>query len=104
MNEDYYSNILGSGAANMGTALLFLLIWIVRNKCKHCKCNSHTSCCDIEINDEEEPEEESEEKGEFRSKQGTFRFSNKAKEGLQKMFESLNCSLYEKRKTVIQIN
>ena len=105
MSEDYYSNLLGSGAANMASALLFLLIWIVRNKCKHCKCNSHTTCCDIEINDDDdEDDEQPKERHELRSKHGTFRFSSEAKESLQKMFASFDSRIFQERTEVVQIN
>ena len=100
MSEDYYSNLVGSGAANMASALVFLLIWFIRTKCKHCKCNSHTICCDIEINDDEEQPEE---RGEVQSKHGTFRFSGKVEESLQKLFGSFNKSIHQKCETIIQI-
>ena len=102
MSEDYYSNLLGSGAANMASALLFLLIWVVRNKCKHCRFHSHTSCCDIEIKDDDE--EQPKERHEIRSKHGTFRFSNSAKESLQKMFGSFDSRILQERTQVIQID
>ena len=63
MSDTYYSNLMGSGAANIATALVFFLLWVVRNKCKRSRCVGHSLCCDIEINDdesksEEEPEED----------------------------------------------
>ena len=102
MSEDYYSNILGSGAANVASALVFLLIWVVRNKCKHFKCNSHTSCCDIEIKDDDA--EQPEERHEIRSKHGTCRFSGETQESLQEMFACFNSRVLQKRETIIQID
>ena len=49
---EFLDQLSGSGAANGLSALAFLLIWIIRNKCKHSKCVGHSLCCDIEINDE----------------------------------------------------
>ena len=50
---DFLDQLSGSGAANALTAFVFLLGWILRNKCKHSKCSGHSLCCDIEINDDE---------------------------------------------------
>ena len=63
MDDEFWKQASGSGAANIATAMLFFLLWVVRNKCKHSKCVGHSLCCDIEINDdesksEEEPEED----------------------------------------------
>ena len=49
---EFLDQLSGSGAANGLSALAFLLIWIIRNKCKHSKCIGHSLCCSIEINDE----------------------------------------------------
>ena len=51
---EFLDQLSGSGAANGLTGLMFLLIWIIRNKCKHSKCIGHSFCCSIEINDDEE--------------------------------------------------
>ena len=104
MNEEYYSNVLGSGAANIATGLLFLLVWVVRNKCKHCKCKSHTKCCEIDIKDDEGDAEQPEERGEILSKHGTCRFSHEAQESLQKLFSGLDSRVFQKRTQVIQID
>jgi hypothetical protein len=49
---EFIDQLSGSGAANALTALMFLVVWIIRNKCKHSRCTGHSGCCDIEINDE----------------------------------------------------
>ena len=54
MSDDFMNQMTGSMGANGLTATLLLIMWFLRNKCKHSKCSSHTSCCDIEINDESE--------------------------------------------------
>ena len=101
MSDDtYYSNLLGSGAANMATAFVFLLIWVVRNKCKHCKCASHTSCCDIEVKDDDDEHE----RGELRSRHGTCRVSKEAQKSLQELFGSLDSRVFQKRETIVQID
>ena len=63
MEDEFWKQATGSGAANAATGILFFLLWVVRNKCKRSKCVGHSLCCDIEINDdesksEEEPEED----------------------------------------------
>ena len=57
-DDEFWKQATGSGAANIATALLFFLLWVVRNKCKHSKCVGHSLCCDIEINDDESKSEE----------------------------------------------
>ena len=39
---------------NLVTAVVFVVIWVVRNKCKHSKCKGHSFCCDCEIKDDDD--------------------------------------------------
>ena len=58
MEDEFWKQATGSGAANIATGILFFFLWVVRNKCKHSKCVGHSLCCDIEINDDESKPEE----------------------------------------------
>ena len=58
MEDEFWKQATGSGAANAATGILFFLLWVVRNKCKRSKCVGHSLCCDIEINDDESKPEE----------------------------------------------
>jgi hypothetical protein len=57
---EFIDQLSGSASANGLTALVFLLIWIIRNKCKHSKCTGHSICCDIEISEDTINDESSE--------------------------------------------
>ena len=58
MDDEFVKQLTGSGAANLATAVVFFLIWVVKNKCKHSRCKGHSFCCDVEINDESSTEGE----------------------------------------------
>ena len=58
MEDEFWKQATGSGAANIATMMVFFLFWVIRNKCKHSKCVGHSLCCDIEINDDESKSEE----------------------------------------------
>ena len=58
MEDEFWKQATGSGAANIATGIVFFLFWVIRNKCKHSKCVGHSLCCDIEINDDESKSEE----------------------------------------------
>ena len=58
MDDEFVKQLTGSGAANLATAVVFFLIWVVKNKCKHSRCKGHSFCCDLEINDESSTEGE----------------------------------------------
>ena len=61
MEDEFWKQASGSGAANAATMMLFFLIWLVRNKCRHSKCVGHSICCDIQINDDGSESQESSE-------------------------------------------
>ena len=58
MDDEFVKQLTGSGAANLATAVVFFLVWVVKNKCKHSRCKGHSFCCDVEINDESSTEGE----------------------------------------------
>ena len=58
MDEEFSKQLMGSGAANILTLVLGLIIWVVRSKCKHSRCTGNSFCCHIEINDNDESEDE----------------------------------------------
>ena len=109
MSDPGYSNFVGSGAANVATGLLFLLGWLLKNKCRHCQCESRTFCCRINVNDDASESEKDTEgdieqgHGEIRSRQGTCRFSRQIAESLQEMFAGKHIRVLKERKKIIQI-
>ena len=57
MSESIFAeNFTGSGAANIASAFVFLLVWFIKNKCNKSSCKSHTKCCDCRIKDDDEGE------------------------------------------------
>jgi len=48
----FQQNVYGSGVANAGTAVLFFVLWFIRQKCKHSKCTMNSGCCTLEVNDD----------------------------------------------------
>ena len=54
----FQQNVYGSGIANAGTAVLFFLLWFIRQKCKHSKCTMNSGCCTLEVNDDSSEEGE----------------------------------------------
>ena len=53
-SQIFLSNLKGGTAANMLTASFFLLFWVLKNKCKHSKCSSHTRFCDCSVKEDDE--------------------------------------------------
>ena len=51
---EFLSNLQGSAAANILTACFFLIFWVLKNKCKHSKCKSHTRFCDCSVKEDDE--------------------------------------------------
>ena len=41
-----------SAAGNIVTILLGLVVYLVRQKCRHCRSSCHTGCCDLQVSDE----------------------------------------------------
>jgi len=52
-----YEVMKGSLASNLITMFSVIILYILREKCKHSKCTSHTLCCNLEINDESSTKE-----------------------------------------------
>ena len=48
MDENFTSNI----GANLITGIFFILMWILKNKCKHSSCDTHSYCCDCHVDDD----------------------------------------------------
>ena len=45
MDENFTSNI----GANLVTGIFFILMWILKNKCKHSSCDTHSCCWDCHV-------------------------------------------------------
>ena len=90
MSDTYYSNLMGSGAANIATALVFFLLWVVRNKCKRSRCVGHSLCCDIEINDDESKSEEEPEEDLERQTEKLNKLREEIEIQMQKLHRRLN--------------
>ena len=56
MDGEFVKQFSGSGAANLASVVLFLVVWVIRNKCKHSRCKGHSICCDCEIKDSNDEE------------------------------------------------
>ena len=54
----FMNNLKGSTAANAITGIMFIIFYIVKNKCKHSQCESHTWCftCSVKEDDCDERE------------------------------------------------
>ena len=55
---EFMKQFSGSASANLVTGIVFIVIYIIKNKCKKSTCTSHAFCCDITVNDEEENDPE----------------------------------------------
>ena len=91
MEDEFWKQASGSGAANIATTLVFFLFWVVRNKCKHSKCVGRSLCCQLEINDDEsEPKD--------------VEFREEIKIQMQELHRRLDKSLPGGNKTIVQID
>ena len=100
-DEVFMSNLKGSALANFVTGVLFIVFWIIKNKCKHSRCTWHTRYCDCSIK-EDDDREEGQRKGrrEVRREE-TIKNTRKIKIGVQKVQSELNPSVPEKYKEVV---
>ena len=60
MEPEFINQLSGSGAANALTVVLLLIVWFVRNKCKHSRCRGHSFCCDFSFKEDDEGENRTE--------------------------------------------
>ena len=75
------SNLKGSAAANILSAVFFLVFWVLKNKCKHMECKSHTRFCTCKIKEDDDPET-----GQRRiNRQETLKIPNKVKINLREL-------------------
>ena len=52
MDDSWGQSIGVSAAGNFLTILLGLIVYLVRQKCKHCRSDCHTTCCDVVVSDQ----------------------------------------------------
>ena len=104
----FLDNLKGSALANILSALLFFGIYIVREKCKHSKCEGNSFCCRFKCKDDEDDAGDEEDgrrgrekgKGTF-ERQKTFRFPRQAKKQVQKLHIRVDKSLHAKHPSAI---
>ena len=82
----FMSNLKGSAAANFITGAFLIILWVLKNKCKHSTCKSHTYC--FECTSKEDDDLERGEKRRRPERQETFKIHRKAKISVQKMHQS----------------
>ena len=56
MDPEFVNQLTGSSAANALTVFLLLIVWFVKNKCKHSRCRGHSICCDFSFKEDDEGE------------------------------------------------
>lgn len=98
----FLTNVQGSAAANLMTGIFFLIIWVLKNKCKHSKCKSHTGCftCSVKEDDDESCLEKGQRGGGFR-RQETLKIPGKVKIRLHQLHEIKHDGLLQERQTAI---
>ena len=111
MNDDsqFLDNFKGSAVANVVSAAGFLIIYIIREKCKHSKCECDLKCfrCKCKDDDDSTRDEGSEERGEGSEERGkvdrqkTFRFPRQAQSEMQKLHVRVDKSLHAKYPSAI---
>ncbi len=94
----FLTNVKGSAAANFITGLFVLVLWILKNKCKHSKCRSHNCCFDCEVKEDDEDLERGQSR--FR-RQETIKVPDKTEIRLQKLFRSKHHGIFQKHKKAI---
>ena len=104
----FLDNLKGSALANILSALLFFSIYIVREKCKHSKCEGNSFCCRFKCKDDEDDAGDEEEGRRGRKKgnetferQKTFRFPRQAKSQVQKLHIRVDSGVHEKHPQVV---
>ena len=66
-NNEFMKQLSGSGVANLLTIFALLVVWIVKNKCKHSQCESDTSCCKCKVKEDSDDSIREEVEGEMRT-------------------------------------
>ena len=96
--DEFMKQLQGSGAANALTMCFFFLFWVVKSKCKHCRCEGHSFCSDCSVNDDDSEEKQDLERGEG------GRISAKVEEEMLKLLQSKYPGLLSKRTATISID
>ena len=55
--ESQLPNFTSNIGANLVTALLFVAVWFLKNKCKHSRCDTNSACCSCHFDDYEDTAE-----------------------------------------------
>ena len=87
-NEQFLTNVKGSATANFITGIFFVIIWILKNKCRHSKCKSHTKCFECSVKEDDDIDLERGQRGEKIKLQNTVKVPGQAKINLQKLHGS----------------
>ena len=59
MESQFGSNFTSNLGANVVTAIGFIIIWVLKNKCKHSNCTCNLKWCTCHFDDEDEYEDNS---------------------------------------------
>ena len=81
------SNLKGSAAANFITGFMIIVFWVIKNKCKHCTCKSHTYCFECTSKEDDYDPEEGQRRRRF-ERQDTRKFHKKTKIRLHELHKS----------------
>ena len=99
----FLANVKGSAAANFITGMFVLIVWILKNKCKHSTCSSHNCCFDCEVKEDNDIEEGGHSEQRIH-RQETRKFPKKIKINMQKLHRGFDHGVFPKREKAIQID
>ena len=64
------ANFTSSIGANLVTGIFFVLMWVLKNKCKHSTCDTHSGCIDCHVDDEFSESKENDDEIPLEAKRG----------------------------------
>ena len=54
METQLGGNFTSNVGANLVTGLLFVVVWFLKNKCRHSRCDTNSACCSCHFDDYED--------------------------------------------------
>jgi len=85
-DQVFMSNLKGGVVANFLTGFMIIVFWVIKNKCKHCTCKSHTYC--FECSSKEDGFDLEEGPNRRVERQDTRKIHEKTRIRLHKLYES----------------
>ena len=96
-SQVFMDNLKGSAAANVITGVFIIVFWVLKNKCKHCECRSHTRCFTCSVKEDDDVET-----GQRRpERQETIKIPGKAKIRLREVHQSKHASVLPQYSQVV---